>query len=213
MGPSVIVDSRERNSELIESLIESGASVEVRTLPVGDYLISDRVCIERKTVSDFESSLVSTRLFDQAERLKEHYSAPIVVIEGPRDFMLSANVITGAIAHLYIDVGVQVIMSEGVRDTARIITALARHEQRGERRELSPKGGARAHTDAQYREYVIGNLPGIGAKTARLLLTHFGSITNVANATEKKLAEVDGIGKKKAARIREIMSENYASEI
>ncbi len=210
----VVVDSRERNMRLIGALESSGISVEVKTLPVGDYLISDRVCIERKTVCDFESSLISTRLFDQVERLKEHYNSPIVIVEGSKeDFTLSSNVITGAIAHLYIDVGAQVIMSDDARDTARIIAALARHEQRGEKRELSPKGGARAHNDAQYQEHIIGNLPGVGAKMARALLKHFGSVRNIANAAEKELMEVDKIGKKKASHIHAVMSGEYNSDV
>lgn len=210
---AIVVDSRERNGELLAALGRNGLSVRVETLPVGDYLISDRVCIERKTVRDFESSLISTRLFDQAGRLKEHYPSPIVIIEGDRgDFTLSGNVITGAVAHLYIDIGVQVIASDGASDTARLIAALARHEQRGGMSEPSPKGGARAYSDSQYQEYVVGNLPGVGIKTARSLLGHFGSVKAIAEAGEKELMEVDNIGKKKAARIRGILSGGYASE-
>lgn len=211
MELKVIVDSRERNAELIEALEDEGVSVSVETLHVGDYLVSDRVCIERKTVQDFESSLMNARLFEQAGRMKEHYEAPMVVIEGDdRGFRLDANVITGAIAHLYIDLGVQVITSKGADDTARIIAALARHEQRDGRREPTMKGGARAYTDGQYQEYVIGNLPGVGPKTARKLLAHFGSVRAVAEASAKELREVDGIGKKKAERILEVINSKYA---
>lgn len=213
MGLKVIVDSRERNADLVEALESVGVSVSVETLHVGDYLISDRVCIERKTVQDFENSLINTRLFDQAERLKEHYGAPIVIIEGDRDeFRLDSNVITGAIAHLYIDLGVQVIMSESAGDTARIIAALARHEQRDHRREPSMKGGARAYTDRQYQEYVVGNLPGVGPKIARGLLAHFGSVRNIANASVKELMEVDNVGKKKAERISETVNGEYVPD-
>ncbi len=211
--PAVIVDSRERNTELISALEESGLSVSIVPLPVGDYLISDRVCIERKTTSDFESSLMNTRLFDQAERLKAHYRSPIIIVEGGREgFRLGGNVITGAVAHLYIDVGVQVIFSDSASDTARIISALAKHEQKAEKRKPSPKGGARAYTDSQYQEYIVGNLPGVGAKIASSLLAHFGSIERITCASVKELMQVDKVGKKKAERIHGVLHADYKLE-
>lgn len=206
----VIVDSRERNAELAEALKNDGVSVSTETLQVGDYAISDRVCIERKTVQDFESSLMNTRLFEQAGRLREHYDSPIVLIEGEgSQFRLDRNVITGAIAHLYIDLGVQVMLSDSARDTARIIAALARHEQGDGAREPSMKGSARAYSDRDYQEYVIGNLPGVGPKIARGLLEHFGSVSSVADAGIEELMLVDRVGRRKAERIFSIMNDAY----
>jgi ERCC4-type nuclease len=210
MDLRVTIDSRERNSELIEALEALGVKISVQTLHVGDYVLSDRVCIERKTVRDFESSLMNARLFEQAERLKEHYGSPILIIEGDRnDFRLGSNVITGAIAHLYIDIGMQVINSSDASDTAKIIAILARHEQHPKRREPSIKGGARAYNDEQYKEYMIGNLPGVGLKTARKLLNHFRSVRKIADAEVRELMEIDKIGKKKAGRIHKIINNAY----
>jgi ERCC4-type nuclease len=206
----VIVDSRERNGELIDALGRAGVSISTAAMPVGDYAISDRVCIERKTVRDFESSLISSRLFEQAERLKQHYESPIIIIEGGADeFRLSRNVIMGAMAHLYIDLGIQVMLSNDADDTARTIALLARHEQHPKKREPSMKGSARAYTLMQYQEYVVGNLPGVGFKTAQALLRKFGSIRSIANAGVKELMEVDNIGKKKADRIYKTMNSGY----
>ena len=41
----VIVDQRERNVELLDSLCELGIESSIDTLDIGDYLISDRLCI------------------------------------------------------------------------------------------------------------------------------------------------------------------------
>ncbi|WP_281246540.1 helix-hairpin-helix domain-containing protein [Desulfovibrio litoralis] len=49
-------------------------------------------------------------------------------------------------------------------------------------------------------------LPGIGEKTARLLLTHFGSIKEILLAKEEGLAEIAGIGKQKAKQIWQLFS-------
>lgn len=207
---SVIVDSRERNIEVMDSLASLNINISVKTLPVGDYVISDRVCIERKTVSDFESSLMNGRLFDQLKRAKEYYESPILVIEGSsEEFRLANNVIIGTIASLYIDMNIQLVFSTGPKNTAEIIAAFAKHEQYKNKREPSLKGGIKAYTNAQYQEYVIGGLPGVGPKIAKALLSHFGSIKNIANAQIEELTSVDKIGKKKAQKIHDTLNLQY----
>ncbi|MDE1856901.1 MAG: hypothetical protein KGH98_02335 [Candidatus Micrarchaeota archaeon] len=209
----VVVDQRERASHLPEHLHEHQLNVVMQTLPIGDYLISDRVCIERKTVSDFESSIISGRLFDQAERLKQHYQSPIIILEGDSElFRLHRRVIIGTIATLYIDYGIEVLLSGSQEETAEIISSLAKHEQDGHKREPSAKGGLRAYTTSQYQEYMVANLPGVGMVLARSLLKHFGSLKGLANATPEDLMKIEKIGKKKAERIFETLNERYSGE-
>ena len=56
------------------------------------------------------------------------------------------------------------------------------------------------------RLHILQGLPGIGPKIAKKMLEHFGSIETVITASEEALANVEGIGKKKAVKIREIVS-------
>ncbi len=209
----VIVDGRERNGELREALERNGIEVDERTIHVGDYVISDRVCIERKTVSDFESSLMSGRLLDQVKRLKQNYQLPIIIVEGSKDdYRLGRNVITGAMVALYVDNGIEVIISDGPKDTSEIITTIAKHEQAGNLREPSLKGGRRAYSTSNYQEYIVANLPGIGPKLARSLLRHFKSIKKLANADVKSLMKVEKIGRKKAEAIHATINKTYEEE-
>jgi Fanconi anemia group M protein len=213
MHATVLVDQRERNSELIEALKAIGVEVEMKTLPVGDYVLSDRVCIERKTVQDFESSMMSGRLFDQIDRLKKSYPSPMLLLEGDRStFRLKSRAINGAIATLYIDYGIVVISAHSASDAAEIIASMAAHEQSGEKREPSLKGSARAYTHEQFQEYVIGNLPGVGPKLAKALLSHFGSVRGVANASAEELMKVDKIGEKKAELILKTFNSRYRAD-
>ena len=206
----LIVDQRERNSELLKALETLGMSIEVRTLPVGDYAISDRLCVERKTIEDFESSLVSGRLFDQLKRLKEAYEFPVLLVEGGTEtFRMRRASINGAIAAIYVDYGVPVLFTGGESDTAQTIRSMAKHEQAESRQGPSLKGAVRAYTDAQFQEYVIGNLPGIGPKLAKALLARFGTIRSIANMKPEQLAKVDKIGIKKARRMHEILNRRY----
>ena len=48
----IIVDYRERRSKVIESLEKLGADIEITTLKVGNYIVSDRVAFERKRIDD-----------------------------------------------------------------------------------------------------------------------------------------------------------------
>ncbi len=209
---NIIVDIRERSSIITDAIESSGIKITKATLPVGDYAISERVCIERKTASDFESSLINGRLFEQMLRLKEAYMLPILLIEMGTEFRLGEPVITGAIASCYIDYRVMVAFSEDELDTASIICAIARHENEREAAEPSPKGGTRSFSDDQFRERVIANLPGIGLATARSLLEHFGSINAIATADENSLMDVPNIGKKRAKAILRILHDTYATK-
>ena len=208
---SIVVDNRERNRDLLSRLEALGVTARVQALPVGDYVISDRVCIERKTISDFESSIVNGRLFEQAERLSEAYERPIMIVEGDRDeFRMKGTVISGALASLYIDYDIPVITTSGAVESAEIIKYITKHEQEKRRREPAVKGGARSFTESQFMEKVIGNMPGVGLETARNLLKHFGSIGAVAAASETELMEVDNVGRKRAKLIFELMRLRYS---
>lgn len=206
----IIVDQRERNLDLIGALEILGLAISMETMPVGDYAISDRICIERKTVSDFESSIINGRLFEQLEMLKQTYQFPILILEGDRnEFKLKRNVITGTIVSVYVDYGIPVIFSDGPENTAEIMAVMAKREQNGTKRIPSMKGSTRAYTNEQFQEYIVGNLPGIGKKLAKSLLVHFGSIKAIANADVKELTKVEKIGKKKAELIHKTLNHKY----
>ncbi len=212
-GLRLIVDQRERNEELICSLETMGFAIDVQTIPIGDYVISDRICIERKTISDFESSIMSGRLFEQLGRMKETYQLPILLLEGDHGgFRLGSNVINGTIISIYIDYGIPIMFSHGPEHSAEILAAIARREQNGKKRDPSLKGGARAYSDSQFQEFVVGNLPSIGPKLAKSLLRHFGSIKKIANARVEQLMKVEKIGEKKAEQIHRIMNQVYDGE-
>ena len=206
----IIIDKRERNSNVIDGLKKKGFEIEIKTLPVGDYILSNRVCIERKTISDFESSLISGRLFDQIKRAKEAYEFPIVLIEGTADeFRLNLKSIIGAIVSIYTEYRVQVIFCFDVFESVGIIAKIIEREQIKKYNEPSLKGGTKAYTDNQFKEHIVGNIPGIGPKLARQLLLKFRNIRNIANADVDELTKIEKIGKIKAQKIQEILNEDY----
>ncbi len=203
----IIMDNRERNQEILSRLELKNAELEFKQLPVGDYIVSDRVCIERKTESDLKSSVINARLFDQLERLKKSFEKPILILETSESgFELGRNILLGVISSLYLDYNVQLILSSDAQETADIIYAIAAREQTDKKKQPRLVGLKRAYNDYQWQMLVLCSIPGVGQTLARDLLKKFKTVKSVANATTKELMEVDKIGKKKAQRIYDILN-------
>lgn len=77
----VIVDSREFRAPLPGLLYRIGFKVVPCMLTVGDYILTPKVCVERKSISDLIGSFKSGRLYEQAERMSEYYEIPVLLIE------------------------------------------------------------------------------------------------------------------------------------
>ncbi|OYV11021.1 MAG: fanconi anemia group M protein, partial [Methanosaeta sp. ASO1] len=202
---SVFVDYRERDmAKLLESM---GLEVTLRNLEVGDYVISERVAVERKTAQDFVASIIDPQrnLFRQMADLARTYDRPILILEG-RDFygtQMSPSSIQGAMASVAVDYGVPIIPAENQDETARIIALLVRREKK-EGREPKAHGHKTARTLKEQQEYLISAIPSVGPRVARNLLRHFGSIEKVMIASEEELKGVALVGPKIAERIREL---------
>ena len=79
--PTIVVDVREFRSAL-PSLLHGRSMVVVPCqLTVGDYVLSNAICVERKSVRDLISSFKNGRLFNQAETMLQHYKHPFLLIE------------------------------------------------------------------------------------------------------------------------------------
>ncbi|RLA98086.1 MAG: hypothetical protein DRG83_14960, partial [Deltaproteobacteria bacterium] len=53
----ILADIRERKSGVPDLILKEGVSVIYGTLPIGDYVLSERVLVERKSIYDFASSI------------------------------------------------------------------------------------------------------------------------------------------------------------
>jgi len=208
---SLVVDHRERASLLVAELGRLGVQMEFKSLNVGDYLVSEEIAIERKTLEDFAGSILDRRLFDQARALKEAYPRPLLLLEGrgPLRSGISQEALRGALTSIIMDFGLPILWVSDAAEGALFLITLCRREQRGGTRELSLKDRRRALTPDGEREYVVASLPFVEAKMAKRLLLRFRSVQGVFCASEKDLMEVEGIGTKKAKRIRELLSGDY----
>jgi ERCC4-related helicase/ERCC4-type nuclease len=210
-APEIVADDRETSSRVVEHLSELGARLRLRRLDRGDYLVGDRVLVERKTARDFVDTLVERDLFGQIRELASASSRPVLIIEGV-DIYTQRNVspaaIRGALAAIAVDLGVAIFFTGDELGTAQMILTLARREEgdRGERK-LHPYKSYRSLKEQQ--EYILASFPSVGLRNARLLLGHFGSVKAVLDADEEALRAVKGIGEKTARQIFEIARERY----
>ncbi len=209
----VFVDQREIRSHVAHALEKLGIDVTLTTLEVGDYVVSDRVGIERKTAEDFLATFLDGRdLFGQVSDLKRAYDRPLIIIEGEGIYtarQVHPNVIRGVLAAITIDFGVPIIFSRDEEDTAALISVIAKREQVDSKREINLHGKKSAATLKEQQEYLVSAVSEIGPVVARNLLRHFGSVERVMTASREELMKVELVGPKTADRIKEVVSGEY----
>jgi len=202
----IICDYRER--EITKLLKQLNAKVSITNLPYGDFLIGNEIAIERKSHSDFISSIIDGRIFSQIKNLKENFEKVILIVEGFSERKINENALKGAIATLLLDENVSVVNTLNARDTAKTILWIARKVGK-KGKYTSIKILKKGKNIREMQEKIIATLPGIGIKIARRLLKHFKNVKNVFNASEDELQKVRGIGKEVAKRIKEVIESNY----
>ncbi len=210
----IVIDHRETKSGVAKTLDRLGMELSFAALEVGDYVVSDRLAVERKRTDDFTSSLIDGKrnLFAQLSDLARVYEKPVLIIEGEDLFtsrQINPNAIYGTLVSIAIDFGVSILYSRDEEETASILKVLAKREQTENKREINPHGKKSASTLSEQQEYLISSISNIGPKAARNLLLHFGSVKSILQADTEELKKVKLIGPKTAARIREVLESPY----
>jgi len=209
--PKIVIDDRETSSKVVEVLSGIGAAIRLERLAQGDYAIGDRILVERKTARDFVDTLVDRDLLGQVKAMAEAAIRPALIIEGgdlytQRD--INPNAIRGVLSAISLDMGVSVFFTRDEQDTAQMLMVMAKREEgaRGERKAHPHKA---RHSFREEQEYIVSAFPDIGMKNARLLLSHFGSIQGIVNATLEELVAVKGIGEKTGQRVYDLSRLRY----
>ena len=160
----IIADEREQKSGIPKLLKAIGANVEIKTLPIGDYIVSHETVVERKTINDLLSSIFDGRLFDQCNRLKDHFQFPIILVEGDVDEIESLTenplVFYGALSTVAIDFKIPIIPTPNASHTAKLLLSLSSRKE-------SIKGPLlkkiKKSNDLQKQQLsVLSSLPGVG---------------------------------------------------
>jgi len=189
----LLFDHGERRSGVPAELERLGVEVHGARLPAGDYVLSDRLVVERKGPADLAASIKDRRLFEQLARLADGYPSVVLMVEGDPVHMREAAW-QGALGRA-LTLGASLLRTRDPRDTAEWIARLYRLEGKPA---SEPRGSPRLRRptddDLQTAEDVLRSLPGISIVGAGRLLARFGSLERVFAAGREELLEVRGIG-------------------
>ena len=203
----IIIDERERKSGIPDLLRAVGINIEMKTLPIGDYIVAPETIVERKSIRDLVSSVFDGRLFDQCNRLKEHYQFPIILMEGNVDEIneITENplIFYGAVSTIALDFKIPIISTPSADHTAKLLVSLCSRKE-------TPTGPflkkiKKSNNVQKQQLTALSSLPGVGEKLSIRMLKKFGSPLRVFNANLAELTKVEGLGAARAKKIKNML--------
>ena len=213
------IDYREQRSGIVSEIekITKQFNCEIMQLPIGDYLIGDKIIIERKTIADFLASVKNGRIFQQAYRMANSPCSSILILEGekppPETTKMKRAAIQGVLLHLTVVLNIPVIRSRDIKETAWLINQIAEQYQNVQKPKnkfvIFRSTNFKVKKQQRLKLQLLQNISGIGTIKALALLRSFGSIEKISNADINSLSKVYGIGKKLANNIYTIIHEPY----
>ncbi|MFM8658613.1 MAG: ERCC4 domain-containing protein [Candidatus Nitrosotenuis sp.] len=205
----IVVDEREKKSGIPDLLRAVGINLELKTLPVGDYIVAPETIVERKSVSDLISSIFDGRLFDQCSRLKEHFANPVILMEGNveeiEQIVENPLVFYGAISAVAIDFKIPIVPTPSATHSAKLLVSMCSRKE--SLRGPFLKKIKKSDNLSRQQLSVLCSLPGIGEKLATRMLAKFGSPSKTLNASLADLAKVEGLGEARAKKIKQMLDQ------
>jgi DNA excision repair protein ERCC-4 len=219
----IVVDERERNSNIPELLRNAGAVIDFTQLKVGDYVVSSETAVERKTVRDLISSIYDGRLFLQCSDLVKHYQKPLLVVQGniaelaeaPEDMgdmdtKLHAErmpLAYDALITVATEFRIPIIHTPSAEQTAQLLVTLV-NRSLSEGKATGPLLRKIKKENPIYIQQlsVLASLPGVGEKLAARMLKKFHTPIRALNASAAELATIPGFGLTRAERVRKILN-------
>jgi DNA excision repair protein ERCC-4 len=219
----IVVDERERNSNIPELLKNAGAVIDFTQLEVGDYVVSSETAVERKTVRDLISSIYDGRLFLQCSDLIKHYQKPLLVVQGniaelaeapedveDTDTKLHAErmpLAYDALITVATEFRIPIIHTPSAEQTAQLLVTLVNRSLR-EGKATGPLLRKIKKENPTYIQQlsVLASLPGVGEKLAARMLKKFHTPIRALNASAAELATIPGFGLARAERVRKILN-------
>jgi len=186
----IIIDNREHKLKELFDQKKDIIQYESKQLDIADVIVSNQVAIERKEGFDFVSSIMDNRLFEQLLRLKETYANPILILEGLNDEVLEntgmkISSIYGALSFVSYKLGISVIPTRNLEDTAIVIERIAYREQVKDDMPLLSRKAHKEMSKKDRRSFIIEGLIDIGPKKAKALIEKFKTPYNVFKAIKK----------------------------
>ena len=189
------------------------------TLTVGDFVLSNVHCVERKSISDLFGSFNSGRLQDQARAMCKYYKCPILLIEfdPEKTFGLqNASDIGGEVrkdsiisklSMLTMEFPtLRILWSKSPHETLKIFKKLKRNHQEvdvekaieiGSNDQLDDLLGKEGDEDDDNEsndaaKQMLRKLPGVNANNARNIMNECDSIAELSRLSREELKRIAG---------------------
>ena len=203
----IIADYREKNSLVPSELSKLNIETEFRELKIGDFFVGE-VIIERKTISDFISSMINRRLLTQLQEIQQ-YENRLLIIEGideqeiysEEKTEINPNAIRGFLLSILLKYKIPILFTKDYKDTAKFIRVIANKKQSSP---LSLNVKKKSLNSEEQKRFILEGFPGIGPTTSKKLLEKFKTLKNIFNADEKEIKEILG---KKSEGFKKIIEE------
>jgi Fanconi anemia group M protein len=195
--PRILVDSRETASSVTRELSEMNALISLEKLPIGDYIISERCGIERKSVQDFADSLKDGRLFKELHKLRIQFSLPILILEGNLNSILSIKraALLGTLSSILLNMNILLLQTSSPEETAEVLYALAKKEQQAKnKKNFSIRFKKLPEKIPEQLEFIVSGIPGINSSRAKDLLQEFNTLRALFSAEIEELEKTPNIG-------------------
>ena len=224
-APLVYIDSHEviesekvKNSDvqhIVTRLKDQSFEVRVTALDAGDYLLSDRLIVERKTVDDFHASISDGRFFDQMETLASLCEIPLLVIYGDQYASRTQpevfeGVLSWALTSDDTPPNLRIIQKPDLLSVINLFIRIIKREQVERKHYPSLKEAWKAETLQLQQLKVVSAYESIGLKKARKLLKAQRTIERIASSDVKELAHI--IGGHSARKVVGISKTPYKEE-
>ncbi|KFV05502.1 Fanconi anemia group M protein, partial [Pterocles gutturalis] len=203
----ILVDSREISSgaEVISSLkAVHGVKVQVCSLSSSDYIVSNRMAVERKFLSELLNSVNRSKVTRRIQRLQSMFERICVIVEKDRvkagetsRFFQRTQYYDGVLSAL-VQAGVRILFSSCQEETAGLLKDLALVEQRKNAAICVP-----TEVEGHKREMLnfFLTIPNLSYLAALNMCHYFGSVKKMANSSALDIATGAQVSRQKAEEI------------
>ncbi|XP_078592981.1 Fanconi anemia group M protein-like isoform X1 [Branchiostoma floridae x Branchiostoma japonicum] len=212
----VLVDSREiASSQQVVSSLRFHHDINAVVCQLGscDYILSNRMGVERKTLSDFGNSTNREKLVQRVQELCELFDKPCLIVEKdrvkpgmePKKARTPTkyhSTVLAALAHT----SVTVLFTDTQEQTASLLADLAKLEQR---KGNSVNGSPEVETEGEqvFRMYL--SMPGVHYATALNLYYNCGGLAELMKCTAMQLQMKGKMSLQKASSLHQFLRHNF----
>jgi len=204
---TIFIDNRgSGEEELYELLNERHLAVDRRFIESGDIVFGE-VGIERKTVSDLVSSVISKKhhFWEQLKVLKNTYKIPLLVVEGNINY--KDRMVSGILASVVLGWKLPYITTHDIHQTTDLIGNLFTRYGVSKTNAYPPRAVIKESSIARIRWAMIQCIEGIGPRMASKILT-IVPFTQLETTNPIWLAkQVKYLGPKRAKKLIDVFTQ------